>query len=89
MTLSANNLVYKRQAGRKLGGTGAALPNGCGWHALMGAPPFRVLAFVSADATPGTVVLQANTKYDIRLEYYRNATNPGTIKLEWQEFNPI
>ncbi len=32
----------------------------------------------------GTVVLQANTKYDIRLEYYRNATNLGTIKLEWQ-----
>lgn len=32
----------------------------------------------------GTVALQANTKYDIRLEYYRNATNPGAVKLEWQ-----
>ncbi len=32
----------------------------------------------------GTVALQANTKYDIRLDYYRNATNPGTVKLEWQ-----
>jgi hypothetical protein len=32
----------------------------------------------------GTVALQANVKYDIRLEYYRNATNPGSVKLEWQ-----
>jgi hypothetical protein len=32
----------------------------------------------------GTVTLQANTKYDIRLEYYRNATNASTVKLEWQ-----
>jgi PA14 domain len=32
----------------------------------------------------GTVALQANTKYDIRLEYYRNTTNPGAVKLEWQ-----
>jgi PA14 domain len=32
----------------------------------------------------GTVALQANTKYDIRLEYYRNATNAGAVKLEWQ-----
>jgi hypothetical protein len=32
----------------------------------------------------GTVALVANTKYDIRLEYYRNATNASTVKLEWQ-----
>ncbi len=32
----------------------------------------------------GTVDLIANTKYDIRLEYYRNATNAGAVKLEWQ-----
>ncbi len=32
----------------------------------------------------GTVTLQANTKYDIRLEYYRNATNSSVVKLEWQ-----
>jgi PA14 domain len=32
----------------------------------------------------GTVALVANTKYDIRLEYYRNATNAGAVKLEWQ-----
>jgi hypothetical protein len=32
----------------------------------------------------GTVALQANVKYDIRLEYYRNATNAGNVKLEWQ-----
>jgi PA14 domain/Viral BACON domain len=32
----------------------------------------------------GTVALQANTKYDIRLEYYRNVTNAGAVKLEWQ-----
>ncbi len=32
----------------------------------------------------GTVDLVANTKYDIRLEYYRNATNAGAVKLEWQ-----
>jgi hypothetical protein len=32
----------------------------------------------------GAIALQANTKYDIRVESYRNATNPGTIKLEWQ-----
>ncbi|NJK44205.1 MAG: hypothetical protein HC933_07865 [Pleurocapsa sp. SU_196_0] len=32
----------------------------------------------------GTVALQSNVKYDIRLEYYRNATNPGSVKLEWQ-----
>jgi hypothetical protein len=32
----------------------------------------------------GTVALTANTKYDIRLEYYRNATNASMVKLEWQ-----
>ncbi len=32
----------------------------------------------------GTVALTANIKYDIRLEYYRNATNASTVKLEWQ-----
>ena len=32
----------------------------------------------------GTVTLQANTKYDIRLENYRNATNSSVVKLEWQ-----
>jgi PA14 domain len=32
----------------------------------------------------GKVTLQAGVKYDIRLEYYRNATNPGLVKLEWQ-----
>jgi PA14 domain len=32
----------------------------------------------------GKVTLQAGVKYDIRLEYYRNATNPGQIKMEWQ-----
>jgi hypothetical protein len=32
----------------------------------------------------GTLALTANTKYDIRLEYYRNATNAGAVKLEWQ-----
>jgi PA14 domain len=38
----------------------------------------------SSRVRSGTVALQANTKYDIRLEYYRNAANPGSIKLEWQ-----
>jgi PA14 domain len=38
----------------------------------------------SSRVRSGTVALQANTKYDIRLEYYRNATNPGAVKLEWQ-----
>jgi hypothetical protein len=32
----------------------------------------------------GKVTLQAGVKYDIRLEYYRNATNPSLVKLEWQ-----
>jgi hypothetical protein len=32
----------------------------------------------------GKVSLQANTKYDIRLEYARNATQPALVKLEWQ-----
>jgi hypothetical protein len=32
----------------------------------------------------GKVNLQANVKYDIRLEFYRNTANPGVIKLEWQ-----
>jgi PA14 domain len=32
----------------------------------------------------GKVRLQANTKYDIRLEYARNATQPAQVKLEWQ-----
>jgi PA14 domain len=35
----------------------------------------------------GTVTLQANTKYDIRLEYYRNVTNSSVVKLEWQSAN--
>jgi PA14 domain len=35
----------------------------------------------------GMVALQANVKYDLRVEYYRNATNPGSIKLEWQSFS--
>jgi PA14 domain len=32
----------------------------------------------------GKVSLQANTKYDIRLEYARNAVQPAQVKLEWQ-----
>jgi PA14 domain len=32
----------------------------------------------------GKVSLQANTKYDIRLEYARNAVHPAQVKLEWQ-----
>lgn len=38
----------------------------------------------SSRVRSGTVALKANTKYDIRLEYYHNATNPGAVKLEWQ-----
>jgi PA14 domain len=37
----------------------------------------------------GTVALVANTKYDIRLEYYRNATNASTVKLEWQSISQV
>jgi PA14 domain len=32
----------------------------------------------------GKVSLQAGTKYDIRLEYARNAVQPALVKLEWQ-----
>ncbi len=32
----------------------------------------------------GKVTLQANVKYDIRLEFFRNTSNPAIIKLEWQ-----
>jgi PA14 domain len=32
----------------------------------------------------GKITLRAGVKYDIRLEYYRNATNPSLVKLEWQ-----
>jgi PA14 domain len=32
----------------------------------------------------GKVSLQANTKYDIRLEYARNAVQGALVKLEWQ-----
>ncbi len=32
----------------------------------------------------GKVTLQANVKYDIRLEFFRNTSNPAMIKLEWQ-----
>ncbi len=32
----------------------------------------------------GKVTLQANVKYDIRLEFFRNTSNPAVIKLEWQ-----
>jgi hypothetical protein len=32
----------------------------------------------------GKVSLQANVKYDIRLEFYRNTANPAIVKLEWQ-----
>jgi PA14 domain len=32
----------------------------------------------------GKVSLQTNTKYDIRLEYARNAVQPALVKLEWQ-----
>jgi PA14 domain len=32
----------------------------------------------------GKVTLQANTKYDIRLEYARNTVQPALLKLEWR-----
>jgi PA14 domain len=38
----------------------------------------------SSRVRTGAVALQANVTYDIRLEYYRNATNAGSVKLEWQ-----
>ncbi|MGL4610304.1 MAG: PA14 domain-containing protein [Trueperaceae bacterium] len=37
----------------------------------------------------GTVTLQAGVRYDIRIESYRNATNAGMIKLEWQSTTRI
>jgi PA14 domain len=33
------------------------------------------------------IMLKAGVKYDIRLEYYRNATNPGAVKLEWSSLS--
>jgi PA14 domain len=32
----------------------------------------------------GKINMVGGQKVDLRLEYYRNTTNPGTIKLEWQ-----
>lgn len=37
----------------------------------------------------GKVTLQAGMRYDIRLEFYRNTTNPGFIRLEWQSSSRI
>jgi PA14 domain len=33
------------------------------------------------------ITLKAGVKYDLRLEYYRNATNPGAVKLEWSSLS--
>jgi PA14 domain len=35
-------------------------------------------------ADSGKIILKAGVKYDIRLEYYRNATNPAVMRLDWQ-----
>jgi PA14 domain len=38
----------------------------------------------ASQADTGKVSLQANTKYDIRLEYARDTMQPAQAKLEWQ-----